>query len=89
MTAIAAARAGDAGLRNVRTRVLDVESIDEPDESYDVVLCREGLMFATDPPPRHARSTACSGPEAASPWRCGGRRSATRGSAWSSRPWAR
>ena len=37
------------GVRNVSTRVLDVESIDEPGDAYDVVLCREGLMFATDP----------------------------------------
>ena len=49
MTAIAAARAAAAGLTNVSTRDLDLESIDEPDGSYDVVLCREGLMFATDP----------------------------------------
>jgi SAM-dependent methyltransferase len=49
MTALAAARAEAAGLRNVAVRVLDVEAIDEPDEAYDVVLCREGLMFATDP----------------------------------------
>ena len=48
MTAIAAARAADQGL-DVRTRVLDLERIDEPDAGYDVVLCREGLMFATDP----------------------------------------
>jgi SAM-dependent methyltransferase len=47
MTAIAAARA--RGRVNVGARVLDVEAIDEPDASYDVVLCREGLMFATDP----------------------------------------
>jgi enediyne biosynthesis protein CalE5 len=49
MVAIAAERAGELGLTNVSTRVLDIEAIDEPDESYDVVLCREGLMFATDP----------------------------------------
>jgi ubiquinone/menaquinone biosynthesis C-methylase UbiE len=47
MTAIAGARAN--GLHNVRTRVLDLERVDEPDASYDVVLCREGLMFALDP----------------------------------------
>ena len=29
--------------------MLDFEQIDEPDGSYDVVLCREGLMFAADP----------------------------------------
>ena len=49
MTEIAAARAAALGVRNVSTRVLDVESIDEPGDAYDVVLCREGLMFATDP----------------------------------------
>ena len=49
MTAIAAARAGALGLANVSTRELDLESIDQPDDAYDVVLCREGLMFATDP----------------------------------------
>ena len=49
MTAIAAARAAAAGADNVQARVLDIESIDEPDASYDVVLCREGLMFAPDP----------------------------------------
>ena len=49
MTAIAAARAEALGLTNVSTRELDLEHIDEPDGSYDVVLCREGLMFAPDP----------------------------------------
>lgn len=49
MTAIAAARAAELGLTNVSTCELDLESIDQPDDSYDVVLCREGLMFATDP----------------------------------------
>ena len=29
--------------------MLDLEQIDEPDAAYDVVLCREGLMFAADP----------------------------------------
>jgi SAM-dependent methyltransferase len=49
MTAIAAARADGLGLSNVTTRELDLERIDQPDASYDVVLCREGLMFAPDP----------------------------------------
>jgi SAM-dependent methyltransferase len=49
MTAIAAARAEARGLGNVRTRELDLERIDEPDGSYDVVLCREGLMLVPDP----------------------------------------
>ena len=49
MTAIAAARARSAGLSNVTARVLDLEDVDAPDESFDVVLCREGLMFAVEP----------------------------------------
>jgi len=49
MTAIAAQRAAALGLDNVSVRILDLEQIDEPDGSYDVVLCREGLMFAADP----------------------------------------
>jgi len=49
MTAIAAQRAAARGLGNVTTAVLDIERIDQPDASYDVVLCREGLMFAFDP----------------------------------------
>jgi enediyne biosynthesis protein CalE5 len=49
MTAIAAARAEALGLDNVTARDLDIEQIDEPDASYDVVLCREGFMFAADP----------------------------------------
>lgn len=49
MTSIASARAGALGLGNVSTRVLDLEHIEEPDGSYDVVVCREGLMFAPDP----------------------------------------
>src|SRR4051794_12931613 len=49
MTAIAAGRAGALGLRNTTARVLDLDAIDEPAESFDVVLCREGLMFASDP----------------------------------------
>jgi ubiquinone/menaquinone biosynthesis C-methylase UbiE len=49
MTSVAAARAAALGLSNVRTRQLDLERIEEPDASYDVILCREGLMFATDP----------------------------------------
>jgi SAM-dependent methyltransferase len=48
MTAIAGERAAALGLVNVRTRVLDLEAIDEPDASYDVVVSREGLMFAPD-----------------------------------------
>jgi SAM-dependent methyltransferase len=49
MTAIAAARAAARGLGNVRTLPLDLDDLDQPDQAYDVVLCREGLMFAFDP----------------------------------------
>ncbi len=47
MTAIAAQRA--AGRAGVSTLVLDLEEIAQPDASYDVVLCREGLMLTPDP----------------------------------------
>ena len=49
MTAIAAARAAERGLANVTAKVLDLEAIDEPDDTHDVVLCREGLMLVLDP----------------------------------------
>jgi SAM-dependent methyltransferase len=49
MTAIAADQASARGLPNVSARVLDLEQIDEPDASYDVILCREGLMLVPDP----------------------------------------
>jgi SAM-dependent methyltransferase len=49
MTSIAAARAEARGLTNVGTLVLDLESIEQPDCSFDVVLCREGLMLVPDP----------------------------------------
>jgi SAM-dependent methyltransferase len=45
MVAIAAKRA--AG--RASTLVLDLEEIAQPDDSYDVVLCREGLMLTPDP----------------------------------------
>ena len=41
MTAIAAERAEVRGLRNVTTRVLDLEQIEEPDASFDIVYVRE------------------------------------------------
>ena len=48
MTAIAAARAEARGIGNATTLDLDLERIDQPDESYDAVLCREGLMLVPD-----------------------------------------
>lgn len=49
MTAIAATRAKDRRLGNVSTLDLDLERIERPDESYDAVLCREGIMLVPDP----------------------------------------
>ena len=49
MVAIADARRRQRGLGNVTTAVLDIEDIDQPDSTFDVVLCREGLMFAVQP----------------------------------------
>jgi SAM-dependent methyltransferase len=34
---------------HVSARVLDLEQIALPDASFDIVVCREGLMFALDP----------------------------------------
>ncbi len=54
MVRIAAARAerrdktGEAALE-VSAQVIDLEQIDLPAASFDVVVCREGLMFALDP----------------------------------------
>ncbi len=54
MVAIAAARAARRdqaaeAATQVSAQVLDLEQIDLPDASFDVVVCREGLMFALDP----------------------------------------
>lgn len=49
MTAIAARRASERGLANVTARVLDLEAVDAADGTFDVVLCREGLMLVPDP----------------------------------------
>lgn len=49
MATIAGQRAAARGLGNVATAVLDIEAIEQPDESFDAVLCREGLMFAVAP----------------------------------------
>jgi SAM-dependent methyltransferase len=49
MTAIAAARIEALGIGNASTLELDLEHIDQPDASYDVALCREGLMLVPDP----------------------------------------
>jgi ubiquinone/menaquinone biosynthesis C-methylase UbiE len=38
-----------AGLAQVATMVCDQNSIDAPDENFDAVICRHGLMFAEPP----------------------------------------
>ena len=43
------ARRRNAGLNNVEVAVLDVAAIDRTDASFDVVVCRMGLMFSRDP----------------------------------------
>jgi enediyne biosynthesis protein CalE5 len=79
MTAIAASRAAARGLGNVRTATLDLERIDDPDAGYDVVLCREGLMFAVEPDravaeiyrvlrPGGRAAISVWGPRADNPW---------------------
>jgi SAM-dependent methyltransferase len=79
MTDIAAARAEALGVHNVSARLLDLEQIDQPDESYDIVLCREGLMFAIHPAraageirrvlrPGGRFAIAVWGPRARNPW---------------------
>ena len=77
MLAIAEARID--GTPNVSTRVLDLDEIDEPDGTYDVVLCRDGLMLAPDPNraareirrvlrPGGRAAVAVWGPRARNPW---------------------
>lgn len=46
---VEAARRQNAGLDNVELAVLDAASIARPDRSFDVVVCRMGLMFTPDP----------------------------------------
>jgi SAM-dependent methyltransferase len=79
MTTIAGARAAELGLANVRTLTLDLDDLAQPDQTYDVVLCREGLMFAFDPAhavaeirrvlrPGGRAAVAVWGPRARNPW---------------------
>src|SRR5437870_4280129 len=43
------ARCRNAALGNVETAVIDAAAIDRADGSFDVVACRMGLMFTSDP----------------------------------------
>ncbi|MBI4402029.1 MAG: methyltransferase domain-containing protein [Nitrospirae bacterium] len=45
MLAIARERAASLGLQNIEFREMDAEVLDLPASSFDVVLCRWGLMF--------------------------------------------
>jgi SAM-dependent methyltransferase len=47
MVEVAARR--NAALGNVAVAILDASAIDRPDDSFDMVACRMGLMFAPDP----------------------------------------
>ncbi len=71
MTAIAACRAAELGLAHVATTELDLEHITEPDRSYDVVLCREGLMFTPDPSRRAGDRTGAPARWSGGPHRVG------------------
>ena len=79
MVAIAAERATQRGLTNVHTAIFDIEQIDEADVSFDVVICREGLMFAVEPEqaiseiyrvlrPNGRATVAVWGSQAENPW---------------------
>jgi SAM-dependent methyltransferase len=79
MAEIASARAAAHGLANVTACVRDLERIDDPDDSYDVVLCREGLMLVPDPAlaareirrvlrPGGRTAVAVWGPRERNPW---------------------
>jgi ubiquinone/menaquinone biosynthesis C-methylase UbiE len=79
MVAIAARRAEARELTNVTAGVFGVEAIDADDATFDVVVCREGLMFAADPAlavreiarvlrPDGRAAIAVWGPKARNPW---------------------
>lgn len=48
MLDIAQMRAEKLGLDNIEFRVMDAEAIDLPEKSFDVILCRLGLMYLSD-----------------------------------------
>lgn len=79
MVALAAGRAAARGVANVRAKRIDAEDINEPDGSFDTVLCREGLMFTVGPAravaeihrvlrPGGRVAAAVWGPPADNPW---------------------
>ena len=50
MLDLARARAASLGLTNVEFMELDAERLEFPDQSFDAVLCRWGIMSLPDPP---------------------------------------
>ena len=61
MTDAAARRARERGLGNVSTRVRDLEQIEEPDDAFDLVVCREALHLSPSRSARCARWRAWPG----------------------------
>jgi len=49
MVEVAQKRGEELGMTNVKYRVLDAQSMDLPDASFDGVLCRWGFMLMPDP----------------------------------------
>jgi ubiquinone/menaquinone biosynthesis C-methylase UbiE len=49
MVEVTRRRAREASLENIEARVMDLEAIDFPDESFDAVTCRFGVMFCPQP----------------------------------------
>jgi enediyne biosynthesis protein CalE5 len=49
MLALGRERAAELGLENIDFREMDAEALDLPEHSFDVVLCRFGLMYLPDP----------------------------------------
>lgn len=45
MLALGRERAAELGLQNIDFREMDAEALDLPENSFDVILCRFGLMF--------------------------------------------
>jgi len=48
LLSFAATDARAAGLRNVETRTMDGEALDVPEASFDVVMCRLGIIYLPD-----------------------------------------
>jgi len=49
MLKLASDAAREAGLMNVETRVMDAENIDLEENSFDSVICRQGIMLFSNP----------------------------------------